>query len=841
MFDIAVWTIIFLLSLLLVVYIVVIYWQKQAQEELRRLLADLRQLKADTARIRLLIEPYSESDPEPFGSLVGAIFKLLNQADLRLKELLADYGEIQSASHHLLTPTIQRLPHVPMDAYRLQSQINILLQKTSEMDQTAKSMENQAQDLEKQGWKVAGHARQLIEDNQAIQRLLAGLRAANIQDPQLYSATERAKSWEDRLRTQVPVYFISGDEITVQHQADKHTIGKVFSVVTEARPVTDQLLRQARGWEEHRLFLERSLAELVEGFRLLSDEIESLEAAQTHPIHWDQSRGPLSGLRQQIERLGSAKKVRTLEQLESDLSNVDVLSIRLKELSEHSRKIAEQHKALLTLLAAPDIAQGVEWGRSTQKLASQVKTYHPENFPSDHHVETLPDELQSLNAIHQNLTFESPVDPIQESDLPDILDQASELTRLHQSLRPRVSGIQTRLSEIQASERRTREALSKARALLNQAIPIASASPVLNGQPIQELESLRREIDPVYRELEQPATGAIDRKSQRADTLLRKADQIANRCLETLNADLEAKKVQLAQKAKSLLEIALLDDTAVVEAQRLLGEEPVLEVASNGHKEVGRSGTLSTPAAFLKGLVVVGTKEKEQISSRIVALAEAVPQLKQKNEEWQRCVAAIRALEDMEGPVLSSFQKAEQSRSSARQLLSRAAELLPEAHSWPPTSQALGGERGQLTSIERRWDILRQEPTRAINLVSKLGAFSEEYQGLANRVRGVVEKAEAEQNKIIDLEARFEESKSLWISLRDANSENAVTRAEITMLITEADQELESIRQKYKRGGMSYNSVLQSMRVLCQNLDNATVSWDDETVIDINGESLMRE
>jgi hypothetical protein len=161
---------------------------------------------------------------------------------------------------------------------------------------------------------------------------------------------------------------------------------------------------------------------------------------------------------------------------------------------------------------------------------------------------------------------------------------------------------------------------------------------------------------------------------------------------------------------------------------------------------------------------------------------------------------------------------------------------MPEGRAWPPTTQVLGGERKSLQDLEGRWDSLKMDPVKAIQLVNNLGALGEDYTALSGRVRQIVERAQQDQTRILDLEDRFEESRRLWMDQWEACAGNLVAQDEIKLMLEQADKDYEALRERYLRSTIPYNQVLQNLRTICQRLDDAQISLNDEWLIDINGD-----
>ncbi len=852
--DILVWVLIFLMSLVVGLYLCVIYWQRTTSVELKTIFSDLRKLRSEETQARRSASAFEPTDPEPFGPLAVQLGNRLDQVESRTSELLKRYSLIQEQVRKLSTPTWSFFYRLPWDWYQTANQVLELKKDVEKTDQTLKATDGLVMELTRLGWKVAGQARQALEDDLAAERILADLRAANLRDPALEVAEAEVKRWETALRGEVPAYFIGADENTVLKDADKHTIAQVYRIVSEANPAIQEQLKRARGWQRLHEALAKSLETLPETFRQLTGAIAAAEAAPVHPVNWDASRGPLSGIRQQIERLGDIQKTRTLEQLESERQTAEKLTDRVKTMIAHIEEVARLQGELVALLATPEIADGNEWLRNAQKLANQVQGYSSDNWPRPQSAQTLTDELKSMADLQQRLSWETASVPIPETDIPNLLEDARRLSKLHQELRPRLATIQSRLNEMQTAEAKAKDALARTRALLNQAIPLLGSNPVLSGGPAREAGALRQEVEPLLADLEHPSEGLLDRKVQKTDLYLRKTDQAANKWLDLLQADLTARKQALAEKTERLKGIALLEDPAFLEAARL--SEGVARPAVPRPASRVSSSPLSntapqvqqTFARITRSILPSRDSEVEkkpdllETSARreYYSLADAIAEIKSRSEEWQRCIASLHAVEDLEGPVLERHEKASSARDSARQVLSRAGELMPEGRGWPPTAQALGGERKSLQDLEARWDAMKQEPVKALQLVNNLGALGEEYTAIGARIRQVVERAQQDQTRILDLEDRFEESRRLWMDQWETCAGNLVAQDEIKVLLEQADQDYSSIRERYLRSSIPYNQVLQNLRILCQRLDDAQITLDTEWMIDINGDRFPR-
>lgn len=847
MADILIWVFIALVALVAAVFLLAVYWQYRMKDHLKGVFGNIRQVQQSAGHKRAESADYSLEDPEPYGSLAEKLHRQLDIVDSAVKELMRRYGELHTAYRTVSLWTWKTLPRFPLDMYALQKQAVQLNKDTQETTGSLQSVDRFREELDQQGWKVAGEARQTLEQDLNAGGILSNLQSAGVQDPLLETTIQDTQHWERILRSQAPAYFMGGDEAAIKDQADKHTVAQVFRVVDQARPAVQELLKKAQAWQQQHSDLDLVLRKLPDGYRQLADEAAALEGGAIHPVTWDQTRGPLAGLRTQIERIGDIKKKRTLDQLVGERATAEKLDTKVQELAAHTAEIKQEHEEFIKLLLLPDIAQGVEWSRSTQKLTTHTNNYPPDNWPAEHGVGGLQDELKVLDESHQRLAWDSQTTPIRETELPALLEEARKLAKLHTSLRPRAASIQARLAQMQAAERETRDGLNRAKALLNQVTPLLGANPLLTPAAVKEAEQLRAEIDPLAAEVDNPGTGLVDKKKQKAQVFLHKADQMGAKWLGILAADLDTKKDSLAKKVENLNSIALLEEPIVEEAGNLVGEvKPRRETLPAGGSS--NAGEAATKPGDEKGIMGVFRRRgrEETVPSGAkrsfegVSLADAVGQIKQKNEEWQRCVSLLRSLEDIEKPVTERYGKAIEQREAARQLTAKAIELIPDGRGWPPSQQNMVAERQQLILLEKRWEALHQNPSKAIQLVSTLGALSEEYQALVSRERQIVERAQQEQTRFVDLESRLEESRNLWNQTLQEQEGNRAVQDAIRDMLVETDTERISIQQRYQNGSIPFNQTFQALRGLCQKVDGILIPLDDLWDVDINGEKLAK-
>jgi hypothetical protein len=793
------------LILALGAFALVRYWEKRTHGDLELIRKQLRELTSQSNALNAVNQDYTPSDSAPFGALAAELVRQHNNLEAQLQQLHKLYAGIQDEIRRIDAEDWLNKLRLPYDWYLIRQKIQGLLKGQTQAEQILDTASETVETIHLQGWEIALQARQVLADNQAVVNILTGLHSAEIRDPDLDTALSDARECEQWLNTRIPVHYLIGDQAGVLAEADKETISQVHKILSQARPGVEELMNKAKSWEAQSSALKAAISELVTGFRELSPDLGELESSPINPLEWDQSRQVLAGLRVQIEGLSALNRSRSLEQTSSDLETANELSVRLNRLATHCSQIKSQYQELLELIDVPEIRQGETWIRQAQKTVDQMQEYSPENWDRADAIDRLADDLKLLTERHRVIGLSDPSSPVLETRLPQLLEQAYAVGNLHQSLRQRVASVQGRYGEIKAAERDAREKLSAVRAYLNQAASLAASNPYLSKTATSEIKQLRENVEQMIAEFDQPEEGNVNKKAQKSDALVKKAEGAAAKWLEQITKNFNEKVSSLSEKTSLLRDIAQIDDPAVVDSLKILSQVSIVDISKRG-------------------------------AVRSLNLSETIAELKKRNEEWQLSVAASRAIEDIQGPVLERYAQAEQHRSQAIEWLNRAVTLIPEGRGWPATTQLLTSERQQFDALDDQWQALKDKPIKAIDLVSTLSDLGSKYQALAAKLKQTVETAQQDQNRIKELEARFAESCQLWQYQMQEYSDNLLIRESISKLIQEAEKELEAIRQRHQKEGLPYHQVLQQLRSLCQKIDSAEAAYDENHVIDINGE-----
>jgi hypothetical protein len=628
--------------------------------------------------------------------------------------------------------------------------------------------------------------------------------------------------------------------------------GQAHKLQREVRETNRRLSRTLK----QSIDLETTLARLESDLEKFSVSFNELETSPEYPILWGKSRQVLQRLEGQLKDIRqnptetlspsgttkSIQKLRKLEQVEADLASALGLEIQLETLAKTLERIGEQRVDLLGLLASPTLQQSAEWFRNAQALAVQTTVYDPANWSQQASASSLKEEIQSMQDYQADLLPISKSTPLEETALPIQLEKTRYYFKNYLALRSRVKDIQGRWVAIQKIENSARNDLSSLNAILNQLDRFLITNPTLRQVASSEAEQLSTMARQLSEALNQRGQGTLAKKSGEVIALVTKTHQVANHWISKLQMENINNEKVIAYKVKALEDIANLDEAAIAEADKLLSrleEERLVKtpIKSQDRKAIQgrRPRRNSTNAQVVSGRQAMSTPSKSgSTRGRLrmdekarenaeVSLSGLFGELKHVSQDWQKLSSTLHALEDLEKPILSVYNKVTQLRENARLKIANAAMLIPETSGWPPTSASLDLESQQLVQLEAQWDILQSEPTKAIWLVSKLSEIGGNYQALAEKATQITAKLEQEQEIIRTLEGEFFQTIQVCRGKVEQSPGDPITQDHIHQMILKSTDEFNDIKKDYRKGLLTYDQVLQSLYALLARVKNTSI------------------
>ena len=880
-----------LLALAAAGYLLLVNWgRERLQAQARGVSSALRSFENRYRQLLSELQGFSASDPEPYGEPARQILQGTDQIGQQLFTLREQYVRIQQRLPHKPASLLQAVRVSPVLLLSLNKELKQASQDLSQLEILLGQSEQQAQALALIGWQVARHARQTATIFQALGERLENLTQHRAHGSAFEALSEKAGQTATRL-AQIPEYFHSAGQESFQSQAEKTTVIQVFEILQEANQELDGIETQLQAWEvrlasveaksahlrqamasveqsleilpaaveraglqrtfeqrqaesqrlhsqasrpeleklpametafgqqlaaveklggevrhvqQGQAALERVLADLAVGMKEISDQYTALGTAKSYRILWSHTSNELASLNQLIGELGTAQSKRSPEKLEADLENANQLALGQKALVAYLAQVSNQHTELVALLEGPELSQAVLWAQNANKLLAQIRAYQSDNWPRADGAQSLGDDLRTVTERLQRLGAGRPGDGIDESQLAQSLQEAYQAGQLYQGLHVRVSAIEARLAALQQRETEARENLEGAAKTLTQVGFIINSNPFLTRVAGQGIERFQKQIEKQLIELDQRQQGTVDAKARQADGLILRIEQGLNEWLEQLSLDSLAKVKSLTASLTRLDSIAQLEDAPAAEARRLLSS--VQPYAGSAY----------------------GQKERVIFPSLVMAY-------KERSEYHQDCSATERALQELEKPVVETYNNLQQVRQQVQDQFTAANTWLRQARAWPPVEVEIDPEAQTFGRLEADWKAVREKPIKAIALVKRLGDLRGEYQALAGRMSQLIERGNREQKDVQRLESELDNYLNAWEKLLSAYPDNPQASDDIRQLLDGADQEMYRVKTQYREGGLSYAQAVQSIQGLHRKVRLYQAVLDETHVVDVNG------
>jgi chromosome segregation ATPase len=881
---------IFIFVVIGVLFLLIHYWQHKTERDIKKARREIRRLQSEHQLLTFETQIYSSEDPEPYGVQAASLATHLEVTYSQIQDLLRQYASLNEKTRQRDSKRWRRAIHAPYFWYQLRQDVASLNNNLASVGTSLDSAMDFKQAFRKLEWQIALQARDVNQLQLQLFTLLDSLRAKNLQGDSLETAVREAENCNSAL-AQIPNYLTSASQKTVHERADKETIIKAYAILSETQPKLEEMLTQVQSWENQysnvvekvllmrgtvssvegtlksipaelmlssnktqfdqikvvsqnlnatisklevekmdqvageasrlnqtALDMDDQLTKLRRGFEYLSSAIlelstslkresqhfTALGTAPVYPIAWESSVDTLSGINMQAAKVGSINKTRVPKQVEEDLGQAARLNTEIKTLTQYRQQIETQHSELTAILATPEFQQVDEWLGYAQQIAERTQHFSPENWERGEAVSNLPPDLVELEKEILRLVPDSVLVPVEETDITALLENTRSLASSYEKMRARVERVRDRLEVIQKKEKSSQEQLLEVQTALYQIKYVIKSNSHLSNIATREYDRLQKDHKKLDEGLKDREHGFVDKKAKRVETLTARIEHTGNHWLEEIDTDIETKTNLISESLNTLDSIAFLEENAVESARQLIS-----------------SGLVSS--------------QEEDVDKVSLPLTDLPAELKRRSDTWQTCSATIRALEDVEKPVVETFNEANQNRQKAKHQYKKLNALLRGKQKWPPTSVSLAPARQELDLIEKNWVVLKKESSRAISIVAQLGSLSAKYQRLETTLRQETERAAHEQAQIAGLEAEFDELAKIWLGLRKMYRDKPLAKEGIKELLAEMNHEWNQTKRGYKQGESDYNEILQALGSLVAKARSAHVMIDHDHLIDVNG------
>ena len=877
----------------LIFYLLVRSWRTKTRRDLNRSQKDLRRLRNERNLIRSDLDNFSDQEPEPYGSQLSVTRGQLSEVSEGIKKLERSYISINERIRGLESRGAVSVFKNPTSWRSFYREVQDLRQDVSEIGKSLAAAQETQTALHEIAWATACEVRTVNPRLEEVRADLDLLHTKNLSGPLLDSAFYEIESIQARIAA-IPVYFLSNEKSVVIQDANKSEVVEAHNTLDELNSNLDELSRRAQEWEEqyermqtalskmgvdvgeletlisdmppdlqlsqekaqyegsmavsqnlaasaaHSLIEElettakeanqvsRSSRELsaklgkakrefnhlalaiettTRKLEAVSEKMADLATREIYPVAWEASTGKLSDIKSRSTEIGGITKERRIGDISQDLRTCARLNSSLDSLFEHVQSIQSEHVKLEKIFSGAEY-QGVDtWLADAHQTVRQAQEFAAENWPRTESVSSLPEDLLDLEKELLRLVPDTVPQPLLETGLGTLLADSREMDAGYREMRLRISSVARRLEEIQEIEKTAKNRLESASGALSQVRYIVRSNEFLSKIAGKDNERYLSEIKELEAGLQDRRAGSVESKLKRIDSALSRMETSLNKWLNQLKEAIDG-KVNLIKSSLEVLDKDLyLDENAVADARGLI------------HKAADASRDS------------LGTKGRYPI--------EKIPNhLKRSNDIWQNAAAVLGAFQEVESPVLESYREASHHRENARRLYKDYVKLINKRTNWPPTTAEIKPYQSQYEGLESDWKSLRKQPSRAINLVAKLGGFSTRYQKLAVDLERQTVGAGQEIERVQELEDEISRLVRKWDNLRKSQRDNRDVSQAIRQLIDEAKKESDRIKHDFLRDEIDYEQVILDLGGLLSKIRSAQVPVDEENALNVDGKLL---
>lgn len=889
------WLVLLIILLVLAgTYLLVGYWQRRIPRLLKKFPQTFNQLRVEFNQALSIARQFSADDPLPYGPLMAEINRQSDEVANRLIDLKNHYVFVQTLLHQITFKSWKILigaPFTVLSWFRVDKDVKKIWEEIEHADKAIDAIRDQIRIVEEQAWKVALRARDAIEQEKEIRRLMEYLSVRKLSGDAFEAAAwqeEQVIEWLEK----IPGYFFAADASNISLQAKKGDVCELYTLLSQIEPSLKGLSEKLTSWKERLIRLEEALSKVnqrfcnvelflehipteintseeksrlqlidkglkslknklqklkVEDFdtveqdvdqcqqelieigvalrksarqfealvkliddlerrqRECSEEFSNLVKSQRYPVLLDLSQSIFLEVNKALAELGSSRKTRLLGDIDADLGKAEQISSQMDNLIAQIQTTKERHATFLSLMDSEEIQQGLDRLEEYKQLASQIAEYHPDNWQNRDAASVYLEDIISFQSRHQSDLIHDFSEVIPESRLEELIRKCSALIHDHRLLQARTDRIQARLEWLKNSEASAREQFNSLRSALNQVSWLINSNSLLKQSAEPELARLRREVEKIGQELNQPQYGIIERKSRSVREAMETALTATNSWLEQLNQDISRRSHVLADLVERLHDMAVLDDPAILRARKILAREE----------------RRASQTQYLSGVYL--------------EMDELMAELRGRNAVWQEFVAVQQELEEIvAAPLRDAVVHAEKQRNNALAALAEANQIIPDQRAWPPCSVSLAAEKRRIEELEQQWKSLKSEPTRAIWAVRKYGELTAGYQEIIGQVARAREWAIQEQKRIRDIESEIERLNSDWKRQEQNFGRDLIAVEQIRRLRGQSSAALARIKQDWLSGTSGdsntppYEDVLRSMMEIARSLRKAVVPAQDD-------------
>ncbi len=886
------WVVLIVLLLIwIVVFSLEYYWRRRIEDLSRKVVPGFNRIQNECRQIISVLKQYSPDDPPPYGSLVGSVQRKLDQIANKLVDYKREYIHIQERLGKIRFRTWQRLLSAPFywyDWYKLKSNTAGLHESIAGLDEEINITWDGIRNIEGQAWLVAQNARELLDQEREVRRLMESLSDQKLTGDRFEEAGAQEEKVIDALDL-VPRYFFTMDEKNINQHATKESVCSVYAIVFEIQPILKDLLARLSTWDQQYKALESKVMQMHQQIDRTHNLISSLPDYLIVTKQADQ----MTSMETVADALAATMLRLEIDSIPAVEAEIDRIEQATGEMGGSIRRGLRQYTSLSTLISNELLVQKDLSGLISSLAKSMI---HPLIWDQSRPVfREINKQIASLGEANQPRSIEEIDQNFNKASelsfrLNELSEHCHEIAAQHAELLGLLASeeIQQGLNWcIGADDIAARAAVydpnnwsgQEAVATLHEDLRYLitrhkSMIPVDESKSLKESEISRLLVDAISLFDEYKSTHIrVEKIDARLHFILSIENETKDNFYSTRNQFhqvswlinsnpylkkattgeldrlrnlLEKNHQSLSQPQTGLIEKKARDAEAVIEDveistnrwlvqlnQDIQLKQKLLTEKLNKLQEyaVLEDPSIDKTRRLLAKDSKITTKELNTVPPA-QPLIDVVSSLQQRCNIWQEYVAVLEELEEVvETPLIDAVMNAQKLRQRAIDLLALANRQIPVNRAWPPTNVSIDTERRTIEQMEVQWKAMKSQQVRAIWAVRRYGELAAGYQAQAGKLEQAIQWATQEQKRVVDIEGEIERLLR-YLQRQELSTPSDPQKAEkYNQIRSKAALSLEEVKDGWLSGrtenqeGSDYNDIIQNLLDILNRL-RSTIQAD---------------
>ena len=720
----------FLVGFILIsIFLYINFLRKQYTNEIKTQLSELKRYQDQVKFILDNNEMYTESDPDPYGS----IYRELRRDLVLASQMLLELNELYAENRNLLKLGSKPFPRNLQGWYVIWKGFN---QHLNQFNETHDQLSKIILRLERNGERLSGISSEVAQKSSHILDLIGQtkirldkLEDFGLADDKFLEVSEKLYEWQQTALNQIPVIFLAGEEPIEENQLDKVFIAKVYRFISIIEPEIASIVSEVSSWEADYQEIQTTIKNVSLGVKELKQITINLSQDIYLPVNWVNQVQEIEKLIDRFDELEVATP--TVQDFQAFLMSVNNEKEKVSNLSKQIGRIEKCHAEVVWSIKKRQPSHRKEWVENSLNILEQAKEYNLDNWSKNIPVSEIRQQLQNLYKLDNGLSDFIKNKPILYSDIENLYINDQQANSDFLRLGPLFALYFNRLQEIKKIESDLGKDLNMYYTGLRQLGDIVSSNPGIKKRHENEIKKNILDIELLNKELSSRSKSKIEQKYKRWNRLSGKIDKTIRTIGISLDQENERSIIDLRGYVDYLQGLLALDEPVFFEVMTLLKKD---------------SG---------------GNNNKVFWESKIPVL-EMVMHIREASKDWHRLLASINSLKEIQDPIRDRLEKLIKIRDEAVKIVKDGDLLVPDNLSWPPTTKNLIMEKKRLTKLDEEYQKLKQSKSRPVELIANLSNLADEYRSINSTLKNILTEARIERTRFDDLDKRMEKSIDLW-------------------------------------------------------------------------------